>query len=187
MKNQEKNAKSDKTDYQQDRTEYIYCSAIGQDSHRFVTDEAFSKEPDRPLILGGLTIPDVRPLAGNSDADVLLHALTNAVSGLTGVNILGAIADKMCSEQGITDSRVYLQESLRYLDDWQLLHISFTVEAKKPRLAEWIVPIREKIATLTGLQSAQIGLTATSGEGMTAFGCGQGMMAFCLVSARRPV
>ena len=52
------------------------------------------------------------PLAGNSDADVVLHALTNAISGLTGVNILGETADRLCLEEGITDSFQYLQAAM---------------------------------------------------------------------------
>ncbi len=165
---------------------YIYCQAIGQDSHRFVTPDEFKNQPDRRLVLGGLIISDASPLAGNSDADVMLHALTNAISGLTGVNILGKKADYMCSEQGITDSARYLAEAMKYLEQWELLHLSFSVEAKNPRLSSWIEPIRKNIARLTGLTAAQVGLTATSGEGLTAFGKGEGIMVFCVISARKP-
>ncbi len=165
---------------------YQYCQAIGQDSHRFASQAEQKKQPERKLVLGGVVIPDTCPLAGNSDADVLLHALTNAVSGLTGVNILGKKADDMCLKQGITDSACYLAEAVKYLDQWELLHLSFAVEAKKPRLSPWIDVIRENIARLTGLTSDQVGLTATSGEELTAFGKGKGIMAFCVVSARKP-
>ena len=64
---------------------------IGQDSHRFE-----EKPSGKPLVLGGLIIPRHKALDGNSDADVVLHALTNAISSVTGVNILGKIADDMC-------------------------------------------------------------------------------------------
>ncbi len=168
--------------------EWIYLSAIGQDSHRFLTDSELKAEPERQLVLAGVSLPGQLPLAGNSDADVILHALTNAISGLTGKNILGARADYLCLEQGITDSSCYLQEGLADLSagGWQLLHISLAVEAKKPRLAGLIPDLRQNLADLTGLSLDQIGLTATSGEGLTAFGRGEGIQVFCQVSARRP-
>ena len=65
-------------------------AAIGQDSHRF--EESLGK----PLILGGVVFPGEPGLLANSDGDVVLHAITNAVSGITGQNILGKIADEMC-------------------------------------------------------------------------------------------
>ena len=68
----------------------LFISAIGQDSHRFELEN-----PAKPLILGGLTITGSPGLAGNSDADVVLHALTNAISGLSGINI-GKVSDKLC-------------------------------------------------------------------------------------------
>lgn len=166
---------------------YEYCSAIGQDSHRFVTAEGFAAHPQRQLVLGGLVLPGERPLDGNSDADVVLHALINAISGVSGVNILGARTDQLCLAEGITDSAVYLQEALATLGQWRLSHISFAVEAKTPRLAGWIGPMKIRLAELTGLQPLDIGLTATSGEGLTAFGRGEGIQAFCQVTARRPL
>ena len=72
-------------------------AAIGQDSHRF--EESLGK----PLILGGVVFPGEPGLLANSDGDVVLHAITNAVSGITGPNILGKIADEMC-RSGITVS-----------------------------------------------------------------------------------
>ncbi len=155
----------------------IAISAIGQDSHRFAGG--------RPLILGGVQIPDVPGLEGNSDADVVLHALTNALSGLSGVRILGEEADRMC-RAGITDSRAYVQAALDTLGDIRLVHLSFTIEAAKPRLSDHIERMRESIASLTGLPVGRVALTATSGEGLTAFGRGEGMSCFCLASAFIP-
>lgn len=162
-----------------------YCSAIGQDSHRFLNDSEAAGQPVRRLVLGGVTIAGERALAGNSDADVLLHALTNAVSGLSGVNILGDVADRLCLERGITDSTAYLAEALATLGSWRLCHVSFTIEGKRPHLAGWLPSIRQRVAELTGLAPEDIGLTATSGEGLTAFGRGEGLQAFCIVTARR--
>ncbi len=166
-------------------TIWEYCSAIGQDSHRMMTVVEQISRPDRQLILAGVILPGETPLAGNSDADVILHALTNAISGVTGVNILGARADQLCLEQGITDSAVYLREALATLGKWQIGHVSIAVEAKKPHLAAWIPAMRARLAALVGLEIADIGLTATSGEGLTAFGRGEGIQAFCQITVRR--
>lgn len=168
---------------------YEYRSSIGQDSHRFVdrlNRPATADEQVRPLMLGGVAISGAVGLSGNSDADVVLHALINAVSGLTAVNILGAVSDKLCLEQGITDSRAYLEKALEYLGEWQLCHLSFTYEGKRPHLANWIEPIRSRIAELTGLLPEQVALTATTGEGLTDFGRGEGAQVFCILTARRP-
>lgn len=164
---------------------FEYCSAVGQDSHRFMTIGEWTNEPERRLVLAGVTLPDEIPLAGNSDADVILHALTNAISGVTGVNILGAISDRLCLEQGLTDSTAYLREVLATLGDWEISHISLTLEGKRPKFAPVIPAMKARLAELLGLQPQDVGLTATSGEGLTAFGRGEGLQAFCIVTARR--
>ncbi|HPQ19759.1 MAG TPA: 2-C-methyl-D-erythritol 2,4-cyclodiphosphate synthase, partial [bacterium] len=64
-------------------------TGIGQDSHKFV-----SAKKEKPLILGGIIFEGEKGLEGNSDADVVLHSITNAISGITGKNILGEISDK---------------------------------------------------------------------------------------------
>jgi 2-C-methyl-D-erythritol 2,4-cyclodiphosphate synthase len=167
-------------------TAFEYCGTIGQDSHRFLTEFEAADQPKRRLVLGGVMIPGEQPLSGNSDADILLHALTNAISGLTGCNILGARTDFLCLDQGITDSSVYLKEALSLLGEWQLCHISISIEGKRPHLAGWIPQIKNSLAELTGLTLKDIGITATSGEGLTAFGRGEGLQAFCQITARRP-
>ena len=86
-------------------------AAIGQDSHRF------EETPGKPLILGGVVFPGEVGLLANSDGDVVLHAITNAVSGITGRNILGRVADEMC-QSGITDSAEYLRGRKRLLNCW---------------------------------------------------------------------
>jgi 2-C-methyl-D-erythritol 2,4-cyclodiphosphate synthase len=156
----------------------IYFSAVGQDSHRFEPDES-----QKPLILGGVTVPGVPGLTGNSDADVILHALCNALSGLSGVTVLGAVTDRMCKEQGITDSREYVKQALATLGTIKLCHISITLEARRPHLAEYTAAIRASVADLTGLSPEHVGLTATSGEGLTAFGRGEGIAVFVIASA----
>jgi 2-C-methyl-D-erythritol 2,4-cyclodiphosphate synthase len=154
-------------------------AALGQDSHAF--------EPEgtaKPLVLGGVAIPGCPGLAGNSDADVVLHAVTNAVSGLHGVPVLGALSDELCLKNGIRDSSVYLGRSLELLKKYQLTHVSVSIEALRPRLAGHLQSMRKSIARICSLTEDHIAITATSGEGLTAFGRGEGIQAFAVVSAK---
>ncbi|MFW5775415.1 MAG: 2-C-methyl-D-erythritol 2,4-cyclodiphosphate synthase [Chitinivibrionales bacterium] len=155
-------------------------SAIGQDSHRFEIQDCA-----KPLMLGGVHIPDCPGLAGNSDADVILHALTNAVSGISGKNILGAVSDRLCLQQGITDSAVYLRYALDTLGEFRLYHVSISVECSRPRLSQHIDAIKRRLGELLNLNPAAIGLTATTGEGLTAFGRGEGIQALVVATAQQ--
>jgi 2-C-methyl-D-erythritol 2,4-cyclodiphosphate synthase len=150
---------------------------IGQDSHKFDT-----KNNKKPLILGGVIIPDGLPLMANSDGDVILHALTNAVSGITGVNILGKIADDLCHNRGIKDSSIYLKESLKYLKNEKINHVSISVECSKPKLSEHIETIRKNISELLDISISSVGITATSGEELTDFGRGYGIQVFTAIT-----
>lgn len=153
-------------------------TGLGQDSHRFDFENKTKK-----LILGGIVFDDAPPLLGNSDADVVLHAVCNAISGVTGVNILGTIADVLCQKQGIRDSRIYLQESLKYLNDWQICHVSCSIECKTPKITPKIAAMKASLSELLGLQTEDVGITATTGEGLTAFGRGEGIQVLCIVTA----
>ncbi len=156
----------------------MFRMSIGQDSHRFEPSDS-----PKPLVLGGVCISDHRGLKGNSDADVVLHAITNAVSGISGENILGAVSDEMCLKQGITDSRAYLKRALETLGERKLVHVSVSVEAKRPKLASHVPAIRKKLAELLDLPIDCVGFTATTGEGLTAFGRGEGIQAFVVLTA----
>ena len=144
-------------------------AAIGQDSHRF--EEGYGK----PLILGGVVFPGETGLLANSDGDVVLHAITNAISGITGRNILGRVADEMC-QSGITDSAEYLREALKSLEG-RIVHLSISMECLRPKISPMIPAMQEKIAELLGVEPAAIGITATTGEGLT--DCGKGWAVLC--------
>jgi 2-C-methyl-D-erythritol 2,4-cyclodiphosphate synthase len=152
-------------------------TGLGQDSHRFDFDNKTKK-----LILGGVVFEGEQPLQGNSDADVVLHALCNAISGVTGVNILGEVSDVLCQEHGIIDSRVYVQEALNYLNNWHLCHLSCSIECKMPKITPKIAEMKASLSELLGLKKEDIGITATSGEGLTAFGRGEGIQVLCIVT-----
>ncbi len=153
-------------------------TGLGQDSHRFEVQKT-----DKPLILAGVVFENEIALAGNSDADVVLHAITNGISGITGVNILGKISDDLCLKQGVTDSKVYVQEALTYLNDWKICHISCSLECKKPKITPKIPEMKQSIAQLLALTVDDVGITATTGEGLTDFGRAEGIQVFCIVTA----
>lgn len=162
--------------------EYAYISTIGQDSHRF--EDALA--PDGNTIrLGATDIPHNRKFVANSDGDVVLHALTNAISGFTGVNILGSKADKICLEQGIKDSRVYLAEAMKYLEGATIVHCSMTIECLAPKLMKYIDAMKSNIGDLLELPASSIGITATTGEGLTGFGRGEGVQVFVILTIRK--
>jgi len=157
--------------------------AIGQDSHRFMEpSETCDTNIDKPLLLGGVLFEDAPPLSGNSDADVVLHALCNAISGITCVNILGSRADNMLKERGIVNSEHYVLEAMKYLDRYKIAHLSFSIECAVPKISPRIEEMRINIARITGVPSEHIGITATSGEALTDFGRGLGIQVFCMIS-----
>jgi len=150
---------------------------IGQDSHRFDFDDKKKK-----LILGGVVFEGFPPLKGNSDADVVLHSITNAISGITCVNILGKTADEMC-HKGITDSREYLKKAMEYLKG-DIVHVSVSIECKVPPISPKIPEMRKSLSEILGIPENSIGITATSGEGLTEFGLGHGIQVFSCVTVR---
>lgn len=152
-------------------------TGIGQDSHRFL-----SANSSKPCIIGGLIFEDAAGFNANSDGDVVLHAICNAISSLTGILILGNIADELCLKDGITDSEIYLAEALKTLGEQCITHVAVTIEAKKPKFKHRIPEMRQNIARIMHLTISQVGITATSGEGLTDFGCGDGVQAFAIVT-----
>lgn len=149
--------------------------AIGQDSHRI---DYNNKE--KKLVLAGVEFKEDFSILANSDGDVVFHAITNAVSGITCKNILGKISDDMC-KNGITDSEVYLREALKYLDE-KIVHLSISIECKIPKISPKIEEMRKNIARVLNVEENCIGITATSGEGLTEFGKGNGISVFTILT-----
>ena len=135
----------------------MFRIGMGQDSHRFAAD------PARPLLLGGVRVADARGLDGNSDADVVLHAL--------------------CA-QGVADSREYVKVARSRVEaaGWRVNNVGLTIEARTPKIEPLRVAMKQSVATLVGISPDAVGINATSGEGMTPFGKGEGIQAFAIVS-----
>jgi 2-C-methyl-D-erythritol 2,4-cyclodiphosphate synthase len=150
---------------------------IGQDSHCFLTNKT-----DKKCIIGGIIFDDVPGLEADSDGDVVLHSLCNAISSVTGVPILGGIAIKMCCEKGITDSALFVEEAKKTLHSQKINHVAFTIEAARPRLEKKLPDIRHFVANLLNIEISQVGITCTSGDGLTSFGRGEGLQCFCILT-----
>lgn len=154
-----------------------YRTGIGQDSHRFLPADSA-----KPCIIAGLTFEDAPGFNANSDGDIAYHAICNAITSLTGIPILGAIADDLCLKDGITDSEVYLKEAMKTLGKQKIVHVALALEGKKPKFIRRYNEIRHNIARVMGLDVSQVGVTATSGEGLTDVGCGDGVQCFAIVT-----
>ena len=149
--------------------------AIGQDSHRIDYENKNKK-----LLLAGIEFEEEFSLSANSDGDVVFHAITNAISGITCKNILGKVADDMC-KNGILDSKQYLKEALKYLEG-RIVHLSISIECKVPKISPKIEDMRRNIAQVLNIKESCIGITATTGEGLTESGKGNGISVFACIT-----
>jgi 2-C-methyl-D-erythritol 2,4-cyclodiphosphate synthase len=159
----------------------IIRTGLGQDSHRFLPMDSA-----KPCIVGGIIFDNVPGLDADSDGDVLFHSICNAITSLTQVPVLGGIAIDLCKKDGITDSQVYLEKALQTLGRQKISYVSLAIEGKRPRFEEKIPLLRRKVAHVMRLSERQVGITATSGEGLTDFGCGDGLQCFCIVTTIEP-
>jgi len=157
----------------------MFRVGIGQDSH------PFEKNEKKPLILGGVIISENGGLQGNSDGDVIIHSLCNAISSAIGGDSLGTWSDEMCLKQRVDDSKKYLEYILNIIKSKNYIvgNIAIAIEAKKPRLSiEIIKKIKESLAILLNININQVGITFTSGEELTAFGRGEAIQALSIVN-----
>lgn len=143
----------------------------GYDVHRLVED--------RPLIIGGVTIPYERGLLGHSDADVLLHAVSDALLGAAALGDIGQhFPDTDDSFLG-ADSMVLLARVVELLSEkgYTVGNIDATIIAQKPKMAGFILTMRENIAKACGVNLSQINVKATTEEGLGFTGNGEGISA----------
>lgn len=151
----------------------------GWDTHRLVEG--------RPLVLGGITIPFDRGLLGHSDADALLHAITDALLGAAGLGDIGRhFPDTDPAFHG-ADSGQLLQAAAQRVRDagWQVINIDGTIVAQAPKMAPHIGAMRERIAALLGLPAGRINVKAKTAEKMGPVGEGLAIetRAVCLLAA----
>lgn len=156
----------------------MFRIGLGQDSHSFDKNK-------KPLVLAGVKVSESGGLEGNSDGDVILHSLANALSSALGGDSLGTWADEMCLKQGIKDSRQYLAHILNKVKEknYQVNNVSISIEAKKPYLElKTLKQMKKILAEILKINLEKIGITLTSGKNLTAFGKGKGIQALSTIS-----
>lgn len=134
---------------------------------------------NRDLIIGGVKIPFEKGLLGHSDADVLLHAVCDALLGAAALGDIGKhFPDNSDEFKGI-DSRILLRKVVELLDanSYKISNIDSTIIAQKPKMAPFIEQMRKNIADDCGLSINQVNVKATTEEGLGFTGSGEGISA----------
>jgi 2-C-methyl-D-erythritol 2,4-cyclodiphosphate synthase len=147
-------------------------SGIGIDTHRF--------EDGRPLILGGVEIPGARGLAGYSDADVLTHAIVDALLGAAGLGDIGELFPDTDELWRDADSMALLRDVLGRVEaeGWAVAHVDATVVLERPKLAPHRDAIRESLASVLG----SVNVKFTTGEKMGFVGREEGAAALAVAT-----
>ena len=131
---------------------------IGHDTHRLAEG--------RPLILGGVRVEHARGLVGHSDADVILHALTDALLGAAGLGDIGDAYPDSDPAYADADSRRFLTETLVRLRGagWRVINVDVIVFAQEPKLGPLKAAIRANLADLLGVEIGAVNVKAKTGE-----------------------
>ena len=143
----------------------------GYDVHRMV--------PGRKLILGGVEIPCEKGLLGHSDADVLAHAVMDALLGAAALGDIGKLFPDNDPVYEGADSLVLLQRVTEVLmeNGYAVGNVDATVLAQRPKLAPHIPAVRERLAQAMGISTDQVSVKATTEEGLGFTGAGEGIAA----------
>ena len=155
---------------------------LGIDFHRF--------DPERVLILGGIEVPHDQGLLGHSDADVLTHAICDALLGAAGLGDIGVhFPDTDERYRGASSLELLSQviEKLRAAG-YAPINVDATAIAERPKLTPHFEAMRTELSGVLGIDSDRVSLKATTSEGMGAFGRGEGMgaMAVALIGRATP-
>lgn len=140
---------------------------IGYDSHRLA--------PGRKLVLGGVRIPAEKGLLGHSDADVLLHAITDAILGAAGQGDIGELFPPSDPQWKDADSSVFVRHAVELLDSygWRVVNVDAVIVLEQPRISPFRVQILESVAAMLGVDPKLVGLKAKTGEGVGPVGAGE--------------
>ena len=153
---------------------------IGYDVHALVEG--------RKLILGGVEIPHPKGLEGHSDADVLMHAITDAVLGALGAADIGHFFPNTDPRWRNASSHLFLNEAARLagLQNAKIVNVDATMIAQQPKLAPHIPQMQANIAAALGLTAKQVGIKATTNELLGFIGREEGIAAMAVASVDRP-
>jgi 2-C-methyl-D-erythritol 2,4-cyclodiphosphate synthase len=144
--------------------------------------------PGRRLVIGGVEIPFERGLLGHSDADVLLHAITDAVLGAAGLGDIGRLFPDTDDRWRGADSRELLRAAVEHarVAGWCVGNVDATVIAERPKIAPHVDAMRAAIATCCGVDASAISVKGKTSERLGALGRGEGIAAQAAVLLVRP-
>ena len=147
---------------------------VGYDVHRL--------EPGRPLILGGVTVPHELGLAGHSDADVLTHAIIDALLGAAALGDIGVHFPDTDEAFRGADSLQLLNQVVQLLavDGYQIQNVDATVAIQRPRLRPFIENMRERLCEALRIDMGAVSVKATTGEGLGFVGTEKGVAAYAI-------
>jgi len=153
---------------------------IGYDVHPFVAS--------RPLVLGGVTLPSTRGLAGHSDADALAHAVADALLGALALGDLGAHFPDTDPAYAGTSSLGLLARVRDLVTGrgWTVGNIDATIVTEEPKLAPHVIAMRQGVAGALGVDIGRVSVKATRPEKLGALGRGEGLAAMAVVLVHRP-
>lgn len=153
----------------------------GWDVHALVTG--------RPLVLGGVVVPHTHGLAGHSDADALLHAITDALLGAAGLGDIGRMFPDTDPAHAGADSALLLAGALERVraGGWQVVNIDSTIVAQAPKMAPHIGAMRERIAAVLGIAAERVNVKAKTAEKMGPVGEGRAIEARAVCLLMRPL
>ena len=153
---------------------------IGYDVHQL--------KAGRPLILGGVTIPHDTGLDGHSDADVLMHAICDAVLGAIGEGDIGSFFPPDDAEWKDAPSNIFLEEAALQVEkrSGRLINVDAMLIAEAPKIGPHIAAMKENIAAALGIDASAVGIKATTHETMGFVGRGEGMAAHAVASVELP-
>lgn len=161
--------------------EFPYRIGIGHDTHRTVSG--------RPLILGGVQVDHTLGLDGHSDADVLLHAITDALLGAAALGDIGELFPDTDPQYLGMDSKIFLREALRQVQaaGWVPVNLDCTIHAQRPKLSNYKPRIRQELADLLGISLDVVNVKAKTGERVGPVGREEAMCADAIVLLARKV
>ena len=151
---------------------------FGYDVHAF--------SPGRPLVLGGVEIPAERGLLGHSDADVLLHAICDALLGAAALGDIGRHFPDNDPQFRNAPSTEFLKDVGRLIKahDYAVVNLDATVVLEAPRIAPYVPRMRDTIAGVLGLETGRVSVKATTHERLGALGRGEGCAAYAVALIR---
>jgi len=153
---------------------------LGYDVHQL--------KDDRPLILGGVEIPHERGLDGHSDADVIMHAICDAILGALGEGDIGSFFPPSDPQWKDASSKIFLEEAAKQIkkQNGRLINIDAMLIAEAPKISPYIPEMKNNIANALGVSTKDIGIKATTNETMGFVGRGEGMAAHAVASVELP-